>query len=137
MVCSALSVVQRFWPSGLVLITVHCARKCTCIMQEHRGYPVGADPALWPKSEVQETSSEENFRPYTAESSVTRAHVTQGASTPETNWNSSRIEWTNCHTFQWEFIRSLNSVWMGLHAPCCRHRGRGNTTQTHPPPEQG
>ncbi len=42
--------------------------------------------------------------------------------TPETNWNSSRIEWMNCHTFQWQFvylIRDANSspVWMGLSVP--------------------
>ena len=30
-------------------------------------------------------------------------------STPGTNWNSSRIEWANCHTFtfQWQFVCSV------------------------------
>ncbi len=30
--------------------------------------------------------------------------LTEGPSTPETNWNTSRIKWTNCHTFQWQFV---------------------------------
>ncbi len=46
----------------------------------------------------------------------------RGLSTPETNWNSSRIEWKNCHTFQWQFACSIwanatwSFVWMGLYA---------------------
>ncbi len=30
----------------------------------------------------------------------------KGVATPETNWNSSRIEWTNCHTLQWQIVFS-------------------------------
>ncbi len=40
-------------------------------------------------------------------SEVTPIVSAEGVSTPETNWNSSRIEWTNCHTFQCQFIHSI------------------------------
>ena len=39
-----------------------------------------------------------------------------GVSTKETNWNSSRIEQTNCHTFQWLFIRSIRDEYQFVSA---------------------
>ncbi len=40
---------------------------------------------------------------------ISRSCDSWGESTPETNWNSPQIVWTNCRTFQWQFVCSFGT----------------------------
>ncbi len=91
-------------------------RQTQAALQEKMAQALADENGEVPPSAITSSPSKEQVSIYTQ--TFTRTHmythiwifpldIFEGVSTPETNWSSSRIEWMNCHKFQWQFVCSI------------------------------